>query len=673
MLRKTVGRRQNFALRYFMEFTREVSRFSLGSINSGASGEKKKEAPIMIRNRVSTAFLFLTLCSSLATANLLVRCARAAPDVVDLDGDTHHNPPASTTDLAAPVPTRTTDSANPIENGAKAVRDTAKEDAAEEKLKLRAGERVGANARGSAQVLGMSLQEGLRQRLKVVDVALNSPAFDAGVMKGDEIVAFQGFRAESYRKWIDGIRRLTTDTAAGLKIPVVISRDSKQITVGIEVPQKPVRTSTPRALAQPGGSTLIPPGLGPATTAPIVGGNGGNSVVIDNSGPFGEFFGGEAATSNDRAIAHIVRIGGRPLPNAPGIPGAAQKSAVGAAAPPNGAARIGMAGFRDEPSGMLVMVDVGALPPGNYTVAITDPGIIVGSAATGTGVANPNVPGPQQLAPPQAPVPTPGNGGTVVPKGAAPVQPAAPQPQSNSQPASNRVLPYAVLAQVADAAQAASGDFGTSSAADRNPPTGERNTSTVPPTGTVIPPGNTPTGQLNNAQPAQAGQPVTGTGQSAVNGAPASATPNQIGTITIDQSGTGRMQQKLENIQVRSVVGQAIVLYSQGGPQTTLPANLNGSAGAASRQGVTDSTARGSQPRTDANGGQGSAASQTAALQPATPESQVPVAGGIIQLVNDRRPPPTAVPPTTQSPAGANGAVEQPASATPPTGQNLVR
>jgi hypothetical protein len=133
------------------------------------------------------------------------------------------------------------------------------------------------------------------------------------------------------------------------------------------------------------------------------------------------------------------------------------------------------------------------------------------------------------------------------------------------------------------------------------------------------------------------------------------------------------MQQKVEGMQVRNVVGQAIVLFSQGGPQTTLPANLNGSAGAASRQGVTDSATRGSQRPTDANGGQGSAASQTAALQPAAAGAQVPVAGGIIQLVNDRRPPGTTVPQTTQTPAGTNEAIQQPASATPPAGQNLVR
>jgi hypothetical protein len=178
---------------------------------------------------------------------------------------------------------------------------------------------------------------------------------------------------------------------------------------------------------------------------------------------------------------------------------------------------------------------------------------------------------------------------------------------------------------------------------------------------------------LNNAQQAQATQGANGTGQTAPGAASAGETLKQIGTITVDQSGTGRMQQKIESVQVRNIVGQAIVLYSQGGSQPTPPANLNGNVGAASRQGVTDLAAGGSQPPTVANSGQGAAASQTAAQQPATAGSQVPVAGGIIQLVNDRRPPGTEAPQTTQTPAGTDGAIQQPASATPPAGQNLVR
>src|SRR5436190_624899 len=182
----------------------------------------------MLGSRPPQSLIVIAACSALAATISLVRCAGAAPgDVVDLEGDTHHNPPASTTDTPTSTPARVTatepEQAPAI--GKNESTDKAKQDAAEKKLKLRAGERVGDDARGSAQVLGMSLQEGPHGRLKVVEVAMNSPAFDAGVMKGDQILVFQGFRGESYRKWIDGIRRLTTDTAAGLKIPVVVARD----------------------------------------------------------------------------------------------------------------------------------------------------------------------------------------------------------------------------------------------------------------------------------------------------------------------------------------------------------------------------------------------------------------------------------------------------------------
>jgi hypothetical protein len=243
--------------------------------------------------------------------------------------------------------------------------------------------------------------------------------------------------------------------------------------------------------------------------------------------------------------------------------------------------------------------------------------------------------------------------------GATTEQPVAP---TNTGTAADTIPP---TGQVRPSTIPATGQVNPSS----TPPTGEVNPSTTPPTGNVNPSSSTPTGQssVNNAQRAQLAREAAG--------GVASPTQNQIGTITVDQSGTGRMQQKVESMQVRNVVGQAIVLYSQGGSsQPTLPSNLNGTAGSATRQGVNDSTARDSQLPNDANAGQGSAASQTAALQPATSGTQVPVAGGIIQLVTDRRPPATAVPQTSQAPTGASEAVEQqPADAAPPARQNLVR
>src|SRR4051812_2571039 len=230
----------------------------------------------MFHNHISRVLKVFALCAALYGFVALEshpRVSRAAPnDVVDLEADTQHAPPASTTDSATRTNALPADPENRAATGTNDAKDAAKDAAAAEKLNLRAGERVGAEPRGKAQVLGMALQEGPRDQVKVVDVAMNSPAFDAGVMKGDEIVAFQGFRGETYRKWIDGIRRLTTDTAAGLKIPVVLSRDGKQLTVQIEVQEKAVRPSNPRGVA-PTGSPLIPPGVSGPNGAPMVGGN----------------------------------------------------------------------------------------------------------------------------------------------------------------------------------------------------------------------------------------------------------------------------------------------------------------------------------------------------------------------------------------------------------------
>jgi hypothetical protein len=107
---------------------------------------------------------------------------------------------------------------------------------------------------------------------------------------------------------------------------------------------------------------------------------------------------------------------------------------------------------------------------------------------------------------------------------------------------------------------------------------------------------------------------------------------HQIGTLTVDQSGTGRMQQVVEGIQVQAVVGQAIVLYSQNAPnanqQTTLPSNLD--------------------PSTDPSSPNSENGASKASLPAASGNNQVapnpgaPVAGGIIRLMTDRRPTPTS-------------------------------
>jgi hypothetical protein len=545
-----------------------------------------------------------------------------------------------------------------------AAREEIKDEEAARKLKQRAGE----NARGQALVLGMALKEAETGRAQVVEVAPTSPAFDAGVKEGDEIISFHGFAADSYRKWIDGMRRITTESPDGTMMSLVVLRNGERTALRIRNPITVQRTTGPRPLAQPTQVTPPTPGVVPVPVGPGAVPAGGNSIAVGNAGPFGAFFGGDTEAVNERAIAHIHKLSSPPTAGKVPVADPGTTDAGAGAAPANGGMRIGMAGFRDDPSGMVVMVDVGALPAGNYAVGISDPSIL--GATSDTAPANPNVnPGSnKQTDPPLVPLPAPdaAPGNAKQPAGAAPALPApgGNQPQGSLLPGRRGQIPRTVLAQVAETAPAAqnattippSGRATPSTIPPSGrvtpstiPPSGRVTPSTIPPSGKVNPSSTTPTGQsaVNNAQRAQLGQGNVAAG----------STMTDIGVLTVDQSGTGRMQQTVEGVQVRNVVGQAIVIFSQGGTQqTTVPANLSGTAGASTTQGVTDTTsARGSQNVVD--GQQGAAARQQAAGQVGA-GTRTPVAAGIIRLISDRRPPTegtnTAVAPPGTTPAGQN-------------------
>jgi hypothetical protein len=513
-----------------------------------------------------------------------------------------------------------------------AAREERKDREAEAELKRRAGEQVDDDPQGRAQMLGMSLQEADNGRVKVVEVGPTSPAFQSGVRAGDEVISYQGFAADSYRKMIDGMRRLTTEAPDGTMMSLVVLRDGKRVALRIRNPVTPQRTIGPRPLAQatPSGQvatqeTLIAPGGVPVA--------GGGNIAIGNAGPFVDFFGAAPANPNERAVAEIFRLNAPPVTNPPVI-------ADSGIAPANGGGRIGLAGFRDTPSGMVVMVDVGALVPGTYTVGISDPSVL-GGTTPDAATPNPNVEKSRVADPPLLPLPPPD---------AAPVQPAPSgtnQPQGKAAPALRGTVPETVLAQVADSVDSGT----TNSAAGQGLPAGQPN--------------------VNDAQPNQTSQTAPGVDQTTATTTTTSvpgATRGDIGTITIDQSGTGRMQTTVEGIQVRNVVGQAIVIYSQDGSQQTVPVNLG--VGTAAEQGASDpALARGSRRRiVDSR----PAATDPPAAVPTQPTARVPVAAGIIRLMSDRRPPPSDTE-AAATPTGAGGVVEQPASAAPAAGRNPVR
>ncbi|MEX2310688.1 MAG: PDZ domain-containing protein [Pirellulales bacterium] len=565
-----------------------------------------------------------------------------------------------------------------------------------EALQRRAGEQVGGEAGGRAVVLGMYVQEADNQRMKVIEVAAASPAFDAGIREGDEIISFDGFKADSYREWVDGIRKLMNDAPEGDTMPIQLLRGGRIINLRLRkqvARADEARNPDQRILSQPilqEGQPPTQPIQLPQPNQPV--GGGGDVMVADF---FGGQFGEQLAGTTDRAVAEIFRLNmtqqpaqstagrlarrqGRTVPDQGNQAAAVDVNAQaqGAAAPTGlgSGPRIGLAGFRDDQTGMLVMLDVGGLEAGNYLVGIDDPGTI--AARANVGGTPPNT---TQQAAPSAFDPTvrpdPTSTRRVEPHNATPRTNRTnrgAQPQSGQQ-GQRQLVPRTVLAQVIDAAQggasAGNATGGAAAGAVQTPSTGQAQPLDTPNTGQARPldtPARDPnadgfqaTDQTQDGLDASAGSPGTGLGAGP-------AIP--VGTLTVDQSGTGRLQQVVEGMQVRAVVGQAIVIYIQAvPPANALPANLDVGTGPA-RQPATGTRRVG--------GALGGPAQGRGVPNPAVPQGtsatvgnqMQPVAAGIIQMFSD-------IPPTGAAEAGQQpGAVEtgqQPAASLPTSREDL--
>jgi hypothetical protein len=603
-----------------------------------------------------------------------------------------------------------------------------------EALERRAGEQDDNDPSNRAVILGMHVQEGDAGRVKVVDVAAASPAFDGGIREGDEIISFDGLKGKSYREWIDGIRKLVTDTPDGAPVNVELLRDGKRITAELQVPEE--KADDARMLAPLGQqfsneesqSAVLPPGANqPFAPGPI----SDNDVFINDGGFFGD-----VDSAGERAMAQIVRL--TPQQTTPVNPpnpatqtrqqtaaaaatGARQQTSPVAAGNPatGGAGRIGLAGFRDDANGMVVMVDVGGLAPGSYPVGVEDAGLVMGGGPVRSALNNPipndgevqtqertnrinrpannqpansrptgNSPAkaPRTLPPPQLRE-TPGDTGgnrrqshtqssippTVLAQvtnensGSGTATPPTGQVQPNPTPPTGEVNPNLTppTGEVNPNSTPATGEVNP----NLTPPTGRVLPPGAPATGRVLPPGAPPTGRVlpsgttatGQADPDAVGDGVVGSGVNA--GIAAGTGQNfstlaQIGVLTIDQSGTGRLQQVVEGVRVRDVVGQAIVIYAPAAPpQTTVPPNTNvsGTRG--------DATATNQYPA-----GNTRAAAQSRLLPGRTPQqvantgplsgSPMPVAAGIIRLMSDRRP--------NGEVSGATGATTRPNQSTQP-------
>jgi hypothetical protein len=134
-----------------------------------------------------------------------------------------------------------------------------------------------------------------------------------------------------------------------------------------------------------------------------------------------------------------------------------------------------------------------------------------------------------------------------------------------------------------------------------------------------------------------------------------------IGTLTVDESGTGQLQQPVEGVQVQHVVGQAIVLYTQQVPatraNTSPPTRTVGDPRSGQSRDVQD-TIGDPQAAQQARAADGAATPETSgANQPNG--SPTPIAAGTIRLVSDA---------TSTNPSGAG---TPPSANLPSSGQEL--
>ncbi len=473
-------------------------------------------------------------------------------------------------------------------------------------IKRGVGELNGSAAHDRANVLGMYLQEGAKGQVRIVDVGAASPAYDAGIKRGDVLVQLENFKGDNYRKWIDGIRQIVTKAPDGSQLPVILVRNGKTITTQIRVPvssvgrlQLPVE---PVGMPPQAGQILPSESQSNVVGVPVAGTLGGIDVAIQN-GPFNSFFRDQSPTA-ERAMAELVRIGAKQSeavnPQSADTPHDTI-APPGSAGTPNSEVRIGMAGFRNESNGMMVMVDIGTLEPGNYTVALSDPAVL----------RNSSQPGPMPRVPSRS----------------------GPAASLESQPRDATSLP---TVSVPPATQTKPQDSAISSQTpvDAIPPLGPPATGgrvTLP----TLP--ESPTNPSPNI--------------------PRNPTFGELGTLTVDQSGTGRMQHISEGLQVQNVIGQAIAIYRQTEtPSATLPPDLNPTI---------DPAAKSNAPQAPKN----NPTASSGKISEAQENSAKPVAGGIIRLVSDRNPPPNTANPLPLP----NAATPQPANNSPAVPQGTVR
>lgn len=466
-------------------------------------------------------------------------------------------------------------------------------------------------AKREAMMLGMKLLERAEGEIEVLDVAAKSPAWDAGIRRGDRINEIDGVAPKALADWVKDVAKVLDNHTDGKVVSAEVERDGYPLAVSIKVPvsnaaqardarkqdeaiaKEQVRQQRQNRQGQPAGAPVVAGGVDRNDyryAAPGYGGYGGWG--------FGGFFDDRdaAATSGVNGEDRMATSAAAPL---------MAVNTLGRNGTQTTGGQVGMAGFQNNGDGVDAMVVVRGLPQGTYQVGIgaggqvgvdgtsdlvgpdvNAPGFGLQPELEGTADSfdrggannigpdnnqgNPNqvnpqnpagnqfpnqqqpgfAPGSQTPVAPQGNVPAPGAGGTPDAGGAAP---AAGDGASLANP-QNAIL---AQQQVDTPAGPTSGQQGVFPAQPSTRQGQQNNTGATQPNNRPAGPGANPYDPRDRAEAQRRGQGTNPLG--GVGGSPFVAS---IGTLQIGADGSGQVQNRLEGMSVRNLAGMQVIVQS---------------------------------------------------------------------------------------------------------------
>lgn len=536
-----------------------------------------------------------------------------------------------------------------------------------------------AAAARETNILGMKLFEVRPGAVRVDDVTAASPAWDAGIRPGDQLLSIEGVKIRKLAPWVEDIAKLLDDQKDGHAVAAQIVRKEEQLDLRIKLPisrAAEARDARKADLAVAEQARKQAQGAGqpqqPGTT-------------IVNTGEGERDYYGPGYVGGGGLVGGGYADGGVPSENADDRNpdrAIAQLAAVNTFGG-GGGGQIGLATFQTSGSSVAADVVVRGLPQGSYVVGIDDGGGMVGAGGVGPygagyngvgydgvgiGVGDPNDPNftgengagmndrsnrdansrrdrqndrrnndPRMQNQQNGQQPMPGQ--------------QVPGQANPNQPLPNQQMPQQPIGPAGPAAGGAAPAGGASGGA----PAGGDGASLANPNGPVylgqqLDPAMSPASGPQRQQPVvpgAAGNPVGGNNQLGRNTDPRFNSPNnahgnnvpgntnpgvgglgqpggpqfmrELGVLNVGPDGSGQVQTRLDGIQVRSLIGLSVTVAS------TASAGGNGVGANGVDPVVTSAAANGADARTP----QGRAAASQAARNQSGPGI---VATGVIQL-----------------------------------------